>query len=185
MLLKSLINNFIRKRIEIKFSRSLLSSDVELIYPFTISNQENLLLGKYIYIGPNSWFILRGKLRIEDGTIIGPRLKVHTSNHNYEGNMIPYSSDYIVKDVHIGKNVWIGADVTILPGINIGDGAVIAACTCVVKDVPPFAVVGGNPSKILKYRNIENYNKCLINENFYLKMKREKRFVEESKQNVK
>ena len=171
MLQISLIKKYKKKRREISYSRLLFSKNVELIFPFTISNKENLVLGKYIYIGPNSWLNLRGRLVIEDGTIIGPRLKVHTSNHNYEGNMIPYSSDYIIKNVFIGKNVWIGADVTILPGVQIGDGAVVGACACVVKDVPPYAVVGGNPSKVLKFRNIDNYNECIINDEIYQKNK--------------
>ena len=52
----------------------------------------------------------------------------------------------------IGNDVWIGNNVTILSGVDIGDGAVIAAVAVVTKDVPPFAIVGGVPAKILKYR---------------------------------
>lgn len=54
--------------------------------------------------------------------------------------------------VLIGNDVWIGDDVTILGGVRIGDGAVIATGAVVVKDVPPYAIVGGNPAKIIKYR---------------------------------
>ena len=54
--------------------------------------------------------------------------------------------------VLIGNDAWIGDDVTILGGVRIGDGAVIAAGAVVVKDVPPYAIVGGNPAKIIKYR---------------------------------
>jgi len=167
-----LIRKYKLKKRDIQFSKELLLNNIELIYPFSILNNENLILGKHIYIGPNSWLILRGKLIIDNGTIIGPRLKVHTSNHDYEGGMIPYSTNYIIKDVIIGKNVWIGADVTIMPGVKIGDGAVVAASSCVVKDVPNFAVVGGNPSKILKFRNEENYNKCVDKKYFYNKTKK-------------
>lgn len=58
--------------------------------------------------------------------------------------------------VVIGKNVWIGDKATILPAVNIGDGAIIAANAVVTKDVPPYAVVGGNPAKVIKI--ISNYN---------------------------
>ena len=58
----------------------------------------------------------------------------------------------------INDNVWIGADVKIVPGITIGEGAVIAMSAVVTKDVPACAVVGGNPAKILKYRDINVYN---------------------------
>ena len=100
--------------------------------------------------------------------LIGPRLKVHTSNHNYESNMIPYNDEYILKDVFIGRNVWIGSDVSIMPGVEIGEGAIVAACGVVTKNVPPYAVVGGNPAKIIKYRDIENYKTCLETNNIYL-----------------
>lgn len=131
---------------------------VVLCQPYTITHIENLILGENIYIGPEAWFVLRGKCNIGNGTIFGPRCKIHTSNHNYEGEMLPYDHIYKVKDVTIGENVWIGADVSIMPGVTIGEGAVIAACSCVTKDVPPLAVVGGNPAKVIKYRDEERYN---------------------------
>lgn len=53
---------------------------------------------------------------------------------------------------HIGNDVWIGAKATIMDGVTIGDGAIVAACAVVTKDVPPFAIVGGCPAKIIKYR---------------------------------
>ena len=55
-------------------------------------------------------------------------------------------------DIEIGDDVWIGTRATILSGVSIGQGAVIAACSVVTKDVPPYAIVGGNPAHIIKYR---------------------------------
>lgn len=55
-------------------------------------------------------------------------------------------------DVNIGNDVWIGRGCTIMSGVNIGDGAVIAANSHVVKDVPPYSIVGGNPAKVIRYR---------------------------------
>lgn len=125
---------------------------IEIHYPLTVSNLDNLsIILPPVYIGPGAWLQLRGKLHIDSGTIIGPRLKVHTGNHRWTGEMLPYDDIYIVEDVHIGKNVWIGADVTIMPGVHIGEGAVVAACACATRDVPPMAVVGGCPAKIIKY----------------------------------
>ena len=171
MLIQILISKLKERYKAKQYLKKLLMQNVQLCYPFDIYKKENLILGKNIYIGPNPWLILRGKLFIDDGTIIGPRIKVHTSNHNYESNMIPYNDEYIIKDVKIGKNVWIGADVTLLPGIQIGDGAIVGACTCVTKDVPPYSIIGGNPGRILKYRNIENYNDCLAKNQIYLEKK--------------
>lgn len=58
----------------------------------------------------------------------------------------------IVKTTHIGNDVWIGAKSIVMDGVTIGDGAIVAAGSVVTKDVPPFAVVGGAPAKIIKYR---------------------------------
>jgi len=55
-------------------------------------------------------------------------------------------------DIVIGNDVWIGYGVTILSGVTIGDGAIVAANSCVVKDVPPYSIVGGVPAKVIKYR---------------------------------
>lgn len=71
--------------------------------------------------------------------------------------------------VVIGENVWVGSSAIILPGITIGEGAVVGAGSVVTKDVPAFAVVGGNPTKVLKYRDIERYNKLKLQDKIYLK----------------
>jgi acetyltransferase-like isoleucine patch superfamily enzyme len=65
-------------------------------------------------------------------------------------------------DVVIGNDVWIGSGSTIMSGVTIGDGAVVATNSTVVKDVPPYAIVGGNPSKILKYRFTEKQIEKLL-----------------------
>lgn len=150
---------------------SLKKKGFELLAPYDISNITNIKYTAPIYIGPGSWLELRGSLHIGSGTIIGPRLKVHTSNHNYEGTMLPYDDCYNVEDVVIGDNVWIGSDVSIMPGVVIGEGAIIGACSCVTKDVPPYAIVGGCPAKIIKYRDIDKYNQLKNNERIYLTMK--------------
>ena len=91
-----------------------------------------------------------------------------TQNHNYdEGNSIPYDDTYIYKTVIIEDNVWLGNRVIITGNITIGEGAIVAAGSVVCKDVPKYAIVGGNPAKVIKYRNIEHYNE----------LKKEKRFL--------
>lgn len=141
-------------------------------FPAICSNWDNLILKGNNHIAPDSWLSLRGKLIIGNNSGAGPRFKVHTSNHRYEGNMLPFDETYYVSDVVIGENVWIGADVTIMPGVTIGDGAIIGACACVTKDVPPLAIVGGVPARIIKYRNKENYERLVAEKKFYHEMKR-------------
>jgi acetyltransferase-like isoleucine patch superfamily enzyme len=107
-----------------------------------------------------------------DGTIIGPRLKIYTGNHNYDSDtLLPYDEVTIAKNVVIKENVWIGGDVTILPGITIEEGAIIGASTVVTKDVPKGAIVGGNPGKILKYRDLEKYDMLKKQDKIYLREK--------------
>ncbi|WP_269530271.1 CatB-related O-acetyltransferase [Asaia astilbis] len=106
-------------------------------------------------------------LNIGKFTSIGPNVKVICGNHNYRFvSNYPFKSiwndfwkpldnieDHIYNGVTtIGNDVWIGHSVFIKGGINISDGAVIAAGSIVTKDVPPYAIVGGSPAKVLKYR---------------------------------
>lgn len=74
----------------------------------------------------------------------------------------------IEKEIRIGKCVWLGNRVTIVGNVTIGDGAIIAAGSVVVKDVPKCAIVGGNPARIIKYRDIEHYNRLEQNNEFLL-----------------
>lgn len=147
--------------------------NVQINYPIMISNTNNLVLEDNIYIGPNSYFSIHGEVIIKSGVIIGPRLKIYTGNHNYENkNMIPYDNITIVKKITIEENVWIGGDVIILPGVTIGEGAIVAAGSIVSKNVPKCAIVGGNPSRVIKYRDIENYDNLKKEDKIYLKLKK-------------
>lgn len=88
-----------------------------------------------------------GGIYIGDNTLIGSYTVLATINHG----MLPEErADNHPLPIHIRKGVWIGAHVTILPGVNIGEHAVIAAGAVVAKDVPAGAVVGGVPAKIIK-----------------------------------
>lgn len=89
----------------------------------------------------------------------GTECMLITQNHNYEGDMIPYDESYIYKTITVGDCVWFGNRVTVVGDVNIGEGSIIAAGAVVTKDVPPYAIVGGNPAKVIKYRNIEHYQR--------------------------
>jgi acetyltransferase-like isoleucine patch superfamily enzyme len=86
------------------------------------------------------------------------------STHPSDRHLFPHkkgnTSSYSKGDIIIKNDVWIGVNSTILDGITIGNGAVIAAGAVVTKDVPPYAIVGGNPAKIIKYR----FSKEIIDE---------------------
>ena len=100
-----------------------------------------------------------GKVIFGNNFHSGEECLIITSNHNYEGDLIPYDSKYISKDVIIGDCVWLGSRVTILPGTEIGNGVIVQAGAVVKGKIPPCAIIGGNPAKVFKYRNIENFEK--------------------------
>lgn len=100
-----------------------------------------------------------GKVHFGDYFHSGTDCMIITQNHNYEGEMIPYDNTYIYKDVNIGECVWFGNRVIVTGNVTIGEGAIIAAGSVVCKDVPPLAIVGGNPAKVIKYRDKEHYFK--------------------------
>jgi acetyltransferase-like isoleucine patch superfamily enzyme len=108
-----------------------------------------------------------GEVSIGNNFHSGAECLLITSNHNYEGTAIPYDNSHICKKIVIGDNVWFGSRVTILGGVTIGEGAIIQACALVHKDVPKGAIVGGSPSKIIKYRNLEHYEKLKIQKKFH------------------
>lgn len=79
-------------------------------------------------------------------------------SHDYDGGeAIPYGSRYLSKQVVIDDFVWLGSNVTISGNVHIGEGAIVAIGSVVVKDVPPYAIVGGNPAKVIKYRDTDHF----------------------------
>lgn len=116
-----------------------------------------------IYVGDfcnfNGIKILGGVVRIGNYFHSGVECMIIGENHNYEGSLIPYDDTYILKQIEIGDCVWIGNRVTIVGNVKIGEGAIVAAGSVVCKDVPPLAIVGGNPARVIKYRNKEHYYK--------------------------
>lgn len=79
-------------------------------------------------------------------------------SHDYDhGDKIPYGDSVTHKQVIIDDFVWLGSDVIISGNVHIGEGAIVAIGAVVVKDVPPMAIVGGNPAKIIKYRDQEHF----------------------------
>ena len=96
---------------------------------------------------------VHGPLRIGDNVMMGPEVTILTHTHNIERTDIPMGQQGMrVAEVVVGNDVWIGMRVVIMPGVKVGNGAVIGAGAVVTKDVPDFAVVGGVPAKIIKYR---------------------------------
>jgi chloramphenicol O-acetyltransferase type B len=129
---------------------------------------KNIHLGHHVSFNDNVFMNGSGEVSIGNYFHTGINLTIISSNHNFENaTSIPYDKVRINKPVTIKDFVWCGNNVTIIPGVTIGEGAIIAAGSVVVKDVPDCAIVGGNPAQIIRYRNKEE---------FY-KLKEEKKFL--------
>jgi len=109
-------------------------------------------LGNHISINENCRLV---NTKVNDFTLIAPEFYAIMRNHEYKDLTIPIAYQGYSKEIapEIGKNVWIGVRVVMLPGVIVGEGAVIAAGAIVTKNVPPNAIIGGVPAKIIGFRN--------------------------------
>ena len=115
--------------------------------PFYTDCGKNITIGKDVFLNMGCKFQDQGGIFIGDRSLIGHNVVLVTLNHAMDpadrATMIP-------APIHIGKRVWIGANATVLPGVTIGDGAIVAAGAVVTKDVPENTVVGGVPARVMR-----------------------------------
>lgn len=145
---------------------SLKSEGIKCHYKgFTtqILSPQNVEFGDFVNIGPRSLIDGKGGVKIGTGTIIAPNVIIYSVNHNYDIDLeaLPFDHKIIAKAVVIGRYVWIGGNSIILPGVTIGQGAIIAAGSVVTKDVPEGALVGGNPARVLKIRDMDKFTQLV------------------------
>lgn len=142
------------KRFRTSLVRHVLSSPPN---NFTVEHKADfeydLKIGENSGIGIRS--VIPPMVTIGDNVMMGPDCHIFTAFHEYSRTDIPmiqqgYSER---KPVVIGNDVWIGIRTIIMPGVHIGNGVIIGAGAVVTKDVPDYAVVGGVPAKVLRFRN--------------------------------
>lgn len=119
-------------------------------------NFDKLFIGKFCSIGSGATFILAGNQGHNISWI---------STFPFDTNIFPNAKNAFKRkgDTIIGSDVWIGTEAMIMPGVNIGHGAVIASRAVVTKDVPPYTIVGGNPAKEIKKRFSDEEIEHLLN----------------------
>jgi len=99
-----------------------------------------------------------GNVQIGDNFHSGKECLIISQNHNFnKGSKIPYDNTYILKDIFIEDNVWLGDRIIILGGVRIGEGAIIQAGSVVVHDIPKYAIAGGHPAKVFAERDVKHY----------------------------
>jgi len=132
------------------FSRVIVSTSLNNIGE-RIKIGNNVGIGEFAYLGGS------GGLEIGDECIVGQYLSCHPENHNYENPEISIRLQGVTrKGIKIGKNCWIGSKVTILDGVEIGNGCILAAGSVITRSFPDHSIIGGVPAKLLKTRTHEN-----------------------------
>lgn len=138
----------------------------------SLGNLHNIIIEDYVFIGEGTKIYAQGNVIIRRGAIVADHCDIRTANHYYDGDnlhFLPFDEKIIVKPVTIGRNVWVASHVLILPGVTIGDGAVVAAGSVVTKDVKPLEIVGGVPAHHIKYRDRMQYEQLCAKDKIFMK----------------
>lgn len=114
--------------------------------PFHCAYGINIRLGRRVYLNAGCAILDTAPVRIGAGSMLGPQVQIYCAAHHKDMNSRGLE---IAKPVEIGEKVWIGGAAVILPGIRIGDGAIVGAGSVVTRDVPARVTVAGNPARIL------------------------------------
>ena len=112
---------------------------------------ERLTLGDDVGINRYSMLHAGGGITIGDHVLIGPRVIIHSQNHRFDDPELPFDrQDYIRDPIVIGNNVWLGANVIVLPGVVIGDDVIVGAGSVVTTSIDSGSMVVGNPARIVR-----------------------------------
>ena len=148
----------------LKLAGMKISKNVRFYNGFHIRNPKGIIIKEGVSIGPNVLLDGRKGITIENNAVLAYDAIIWTLNHDY--NDIKFSTKG--GPVKIGRYTWICSRSIILPGINIGEGAVVASNSIVTKDVPPYAIVAGIPAKIIGYRDKKEWDFGYKKENDFM-----------------
>lgn len=124
-----------------------IDASVEIRLPIRSDYGANLKIGKQVFINSGAMFTDLGGIELEDKVLVGPNVTIISVNHPLDSEK---RRGVELKSVLIKENAWLGANATILPGVTVGENAVVAAGAVVSKDVPANTVVAGVPAKVIK-----------------------------------
>lgn len=136
----------VRERLS-EITGTAIDGSTTIFPPFYTNFGRFISLGKNVFINHACSFLDMGGITIEDNVMIGPRVNLTSETHPLDPNE---RETVIPKPIVIRRNAWIGAAATILPGVTIGENAIVAAGAVVSRDVPANAVVAGIPAKVIK-----------------------------------
>lgn len=166
-MLKSIIKKIMKTVFKLLVTRKAKEFGCNLRVNAKSSVNKNTFLGNNVNFNGMK-IVGRGQAIIGDNFHSGEDCLMITQIHNFDsGKAIPYDDTYLTKDIKIEDNVWLGSRVIILGGVTIGEGAIIQAGSVVVSDIPKFAIAGGHPAKVFKYRDIDHYEKLKAENKFH------------------
>lgn len=128
-----------------------LSVTTTINAPFNTDFGRHTRIGERVFINKDCLFVDLGGVTIDDDVLIGPRVTLISVNHVENSSQ---RRNLITKSVHIKRHAWLGANVTVLPGVTIGENAIVGAGSVVTKNVPDNTAVVGNPAKKLRMTNV-------------------------------
>lgn len=137
------------RKMGLRILGSRIAGDALVCHGFWIMAPWRLVVGRSSIVGDHAILDARGGLSIGDNVNLSADVAIWTGQHDWQS---PEFS-YVTAPVHIGSYAWLSFRSTILPGISVGEGAVVAAGAVVTKDVPPYTMVAGVPAKIVGQRN--------------------------------
>ncbi|MGI0480752.1 acyltransferase [Geminocystis sp. CENA526] len=115
-------------------------------------DKPRIYIGSHTYINRNTFIDATESIIIGEYCGIGPNCYITDHDHGYDAELPPLKQPMVSKPTKIGNNVWIGANVTILKGVSIGDRTIVGAGSVVTKSLPENVIAVGNPAQIIKYR---------------------------------
>lgn len=124
-----------------------VDSSFWMLPPFYTDFGKNIRVGKDVFINHCCEFMDRGGITLEDRVLIGPKVNLITINHPVEPSQ---RRSTFCAPIVIGRNAWIGAGASVMPGVTIGENAIVAANAVVTKDVAANTIVGGIPARVIK-----------------------------------
>lgn len=117
--------------------------------PFYVDYGRHITLGNHFYANMDCIFLDVNRITFGDNVMVGPRVGFYTAGHPTDPEIRNTQLEFGLP-ITVEDNVWIGANATILPGVTIGEGAIVAAGAVVTKDVPSRTIVGGNPARVIR-----------------------------------
>ena len=170
--LTSRIRRLYERRFVGRLPYAAKGSNVRLHAGSVFSPASGIRFGSDIYVGPEATFWADGGIVIHDNVIFAPRVTIFTSSHlAMEGDWLPYGEASETAPVEIHSHTWIGAATLIMPGVTIGEGAIVAAGSVLTHDVPPLAFVAGNPAVVKGYRDPAHYTELKKQGRFFMARK--------------